>query len=174
MASHPSADNSGPGAERLEAPPPYPPCTRAANELDPIAISQMRTEIPHRGKRLVVRVVAPSICEEALMAVVVDEEDSVARLQLLNQPSETVVPARQTLRLGSFYLIKEPFAIVDPLGGYILRVDHPSDISLLPLDHELVPAEWRKTEIVAGSSRNMRMQGNYFVGKQRWAEAEDL
>lgn len=53
-------------------------------------------------------------------------------------------------------------------------MDHPSDIILLPLDHELIPVEWKKGEISVGKSREMRIQGNNAVGKKKWAEAEDL
>lgn len=176
MASHAlqAANSGGPGAQRFNGPPPYPPCIRAANELDSIAISQAGIETHHRGKRLVVRVITSPTREVGLMAAVEDEEGTATWLQLHNQPSEAVVPAKQTLQLGSCYLIKEPFATGYPDCNYSLRVDHPGDISLLPLDHELIPAKWRKNEVLAGKSREMRMKGNDAVGKARWAEAEEL
>ncbi|KAH8753102.1 hypothetical protein F5883DRAFT_691147 [Diaporthe sp. PMI_573] len=109
----------------------------------------------------------------ATSAIVMDEEGTQAMLQLYCQPFEEVVPAKQTLRLGCCYLVKEPFAMVCPDGCY-LRVDHPGDIFLLPHDHELLPVKWREGDAFLGSSFEMRMKGNAAVGKMQWAEAEDL
>lgn len=157
-----------------KAPSAYPPCIHAAKELDPIAISQMKIETHHRGERVIVRVLIPPIRDVALITLVEDEEGTSTRLYLLFQPSETAVPAERILRLGGCYLIKEPFFTADSNGYGSLRVDHPSDMILLPLDHEPIPAEWKKGEIPVGKSREMRIEGNNAVGKKRWAEAEDL
>lgn len=178
MASNPSppANKSSDAVATYKAPSAYLPCIHTAKELDPIAISQMKMETHHRGKRVIVRPFIPPLrTVVALVTIIEDEEGTKARLQVWNQPSETVVPARQTLRSGSCYLIKEPFVTADPPGEYSLRVDHPGDIFLLPPDHELIPAKWRNSadEALVGRSREMRMKGNDAVSKKRWAEAED-
>lgn len=162
-------------AALFKIPSPYQPCIHAASKLNPIAISQMKPETHHRGNRIVVHVSILSNHTLGLVrAVVVDEKGTHGFLQLYHQLSEAAGPAEQFLRLGRCYLIKEPFlnAVID--GVRSLRVDHPSDILLLSLDHELLPAKWRKTEPVAAGSRDMRMKGNDAVGKMRWTEAEDL
>lgn len=159
----------------FKLPAVYLPCVHAANQLGPILLSQMKSETHHRGKRAVVRVIIRAERNEAaVVAVLEDEELTFASLILMNQPSDVIVPADQTLRFGRWYLIKEPFLQVSANGLRCLRVDHPGDILLLPVDHELIPAKWRKTEGLAGSSRDMRMKGNDAVGKQRWTEAEDM
>lgn len=172
----PPANESSHVVSTYEAPSAYPPCIHAAKELDPIAISQMKIETHHRGKRVVVRAIISPFRRVALVTFIEDEEGNKTGLQMFNQPSEQIVPARQTLRFGSCYLIKEPFVTAVPPDDYCLRVDHPGDIFLLPLDHELVPAKWRKSanEALVGKSREMRMRGNDAVGKKKWAEAEDL
>lgn len=153
---------------------PYPPCVLPANELKPIAISQIEVNNPNRGKRTVIRVItAPQKLDVALTAMVMGE-DTVACLVLYCQPFDEVVPAKQSLRPGSCYLIKEPLAVLSPYHTIVLRVDHPSDIFLLPFDHEFVPAKWQKKDVLGGSSREIRMKGNDAVGKEQWAEAEDL
>lgn len=170
----PPASKSRDAVATYKAPSAYPPCIHAAKELNPIAISQMKMETHHRGERVIVRVLFPPIRDVGLITLVEDEEGTSTGLCLLFQPSETVVPAERTLRLGGCYLIKEPFFTTNSNGSDSLRVDHPSDIIMLPLDHELIPVEWKKGEISVGKSREMRMQGNNAVGNKKWAEAEDL
>jgi hypothetical protein len=158
-----------------QVPAPYPPCTLSAAELKPIFISQMKLETHHRGSKVVVRVMVPPNRITAIMAIVEDEKGTAVLLQLYNQPPEAMVPANETLRQGCFYLLKEPFfkaATSD--GSYSLRVDHVSDIMLLNDGDELLPAKWRKTKTITGTSQSIRMQGNEAVGKKNWAEAERL
>lgn len=170
----PPANKSSDAVATHKAPSAYPPCIQTAKELDPIAISQMENETHHRGERVIVRVLVPPIRDVGLLTLVEDEEGTSTKLYLLFQPSEKLVPAERILRLGGCYLIKEPFFTADSNGSSSLRVDHPSDIILLPLDHELIPVEWKKGEISVGKSREMRIQGNNAVCKKKWAEAEDL
>lgn len=197
MASHssPAATNSIPNATGLwkkpfpcppcvqaataawKKPKPYPPCIHAANKLDPIAISHMKPETNHRGKQTTIRVnEAPvRIGYEALMTAIEDEEGILSFLQLFHQPRAQVVPVNQTLRPGGCYLIKEPLLTFSVNGAYYsLRVDHPSDILLLPDGHELLPAKWSNDNAVVGKSRDTRENGNTAVGEKRWAEAESL
>lgn len=173
--SNQDAYDSGYGIEPFKIPSVYPPCILAANELEPIVMSQMKPETHHRGKTTVIHIFTPPIRNMAAVAATfMDKEGKVALLQLYNQPSDTIVPAEQAIRHGSCYLIKEPFFMVATNGCYSLRVDHPSDILLLPHDHELIPAKWRKNEAIIGGSHDMRMKGNTAVSKKRWAEAEIL
>lgn len=176
MASHSSPavnmDSVAPATFRV--PSAYPPCIRAANELHPIVISQMIMDTHHRGKRTLVHVLTPPRRAVALIATAEDEEGTKVWLQLYHQPSEIIVPAEKTLRPGRCYLIKEPLAMFAPDGSYTLRVDHPSDIILLPDDHEYLPVKWRKSEASVGDSREVRMKGNGAIGKKGWAEAEEL
>lgn len=161
-------------AAPFKLPSPYQPCIHAASELSPIAFRQMKPETHHRGKQIVVRVFMTQNQTRGLTrAIVVDEKRTQSFLRMYHQPSETARPEEQFLRRGC-YLIKEPFLNVAVDGGCSLRVDHPSDILLLSLDHELVPAKWRKTEPVVEESSDVRMKGNDAVGKKRWAEAVEL
>lgn len=177
MASHSSQspNDSDYVGENFKIPTKYLPCVHAANQLDPIAISQMKPETHHRGKRTVARVSAPPGRDgAAVVAVVEDEEGTLARLQLYYQPGDAIMPAGQIVLFGRCYLIKEPFFQVAISGTYGLRVDHLSDILLLPHGHELLPAKWKDSETVAEGSHALRMKGNDAVGKKRWAEAENL
>lgn len=168
---YPATDADAPA----NATPPYPPSIHAANELDPIVISQMELETHHRGKRTTVRVLEPSIrLGGALVTTVEDEQDTPVLLLLCQQPSEAFLPAEQILRVGSCYMIKEPFLTVAPDGSDSLRVDHPSDILLMSQDHELLPVALRKSDHLVKGSVHIRMEGNDAVGKKRWAEAEHL
>lgn len=165
------------GVALWKRPSPYPPCILSANKLDPIPISQMEPETHHRGKRTAIRVNgAPLwIGFEALMTSIEDEEGTLSFLHVFHQPRAAVVPAKQTLRPGGCYLIKEPFFTFSADGAYYsLRVDHPSDIMSLPEGHELLPARWSNHNAVLEKSRDMRKNGNVAVEKEKWAEAESL
>lgn len=179
MASHssPAATNSSPATPRWKIPSPYPPCIHAANELEPIAISQMEPEIHHRGKRTAVRLLgSPTRMRlETLITTIEDEEGTPSFLQLFHQPRETAVPAEQILRPGDCYLIKEPFFTFSANDAYsTLRVDHPSDILMLPHGHKLLPAKWSNNNAVVRKSSDTRINGNNAADEERWAEAESL
>jgi hypothetical protein len=158
---------------------PYPPCTRSAAELKPMSISQMKIGTHHRGFRVLIRVLTPPVREyHPVIAIVIDEEGTATMLQLYHAASEAVVPTVETLRPGSYYLIKEPYfrmlknLLEYPL--YTLRVDHCSDIMLLSDSHELLPAKCEEHKAPLYTSKDIRMQGNVAVGKNSWAEAERL
>jgi hypothetical protein len=157
---------------------PYPPCTRPAAELKPIKISDLRVGTHHRGCRILVRILTPPARVFPVVAIVGDEEGAATMLQFYHAPSEAVVPTSETLRMWSYYLIKEPyFKWLDKLvdqSVYTLRVDHASDIMLLRVGDELLPARCREPLAPIHTSKDIRMKGNAAVEKKSWAEAERL
>ncbi|KAK1973951.1 TPR domain protein [Colletotrichum cereale] len=158
-----------------QLPPPYAPCVRPISELEHIAISDMKLETHHRGKRTALRVLTPPDRMTAVMAIVEDEQGTALLLQLYYQPDESVVPAEEIMQLGNVFILKEPFFKIATDGSYTLRVDHLGDIVLLANSDDRIPSQWRKQPpALRQSSKDIRVQGNEAVQEKKWAKAHRL
>ncbi|GKT53773.1 TPR domain-containing protein [Colletotrichum tofieldiae] len=170
-----SATNTGTlNIKTSQMPSAYLPCSRAANELQPLSISKMRLEEHHRGKYVIVRTMTWPRKINVVMAIVKDEEGTAALLQLYNQPEESAVDIEDLLPQHSVCLIKEPFFKVATDGKYSLRVDHVGDFCLLYGNDERVPSRWRSVPQFAPDSERIRLRGNTAVGQKKWGRAEKL
>ncbi|KAM0189022.1 hypothetical protein ACHAPI_010291 [Fusarium lateritium] len=163
---------------------PYPPCILPEKDLEPIKISQMKLETHHRGKKVLLHVVSPPDRNDAVMAIVQDEEGTAVLLQMYQQPNEKLVPSLQNILNYTFCIVKEPFfkrSFDIPFDGplqtqtayYSLRIDHPSDIIGLHEDEDVIPAKW-KAEVRAenNSSQGYRHEGNASFGNEEWTVAQ--
>jgi hypothetical protein len=158
-----------------QLPPPYPPCVRPIDQLEQIAISDMKLETHHRGKRTALRVLTPPDRMTAVMAIVEDEQGTALLLQLYYQPDESVVPAEEIMQPGDVFILKEPFFKTATDGSYTLRVDHLGDIVRLANNDNRIPSYWRTQHpVLRKSSKDIRVQGNKAVQEKKWAEAHRL
>ncbi|KAF6798893.1 tpr domain protein [Colletotrichum sojae] len=158
-----------------QIPPAYLPCVESVASLQPLAISEMKLEEHHKGKRVTVRTMTQTSRINAIMAIAEDEEGTAVLLQLYNQPDEAEVKAEYVLPENSVCIIKEPFFKVTTSGEYSLRVDHVTDIIMLPEDDERIPLKWRSTQgRILVSSEETRLEGNEAVSRQDWGQAERL
>ncbi|KAF6794275.1 TPR domain-containing protein [Colletotrichum musicola] len=112
----------------------------------------------------------------AIMAIAEGEEGTAVLLQLYNQPDEAEVKAEYILPERSVCTIKEPFFKVTASGEYSLRVDHVTDILILPEDDERIPLKWRSSQgRILVSSEETWLEGNEAVSRrQDWGQAERL
>jgi hypothetical protein len=157
-------------------PLPYTPCVRSMDSLDAIAIADMRLERHHRGKKTAVRVLTfgHRVNESAVEGIVEDENGTAITLQLHHQPEEDLVPAKEIMRPGDIFVVKEPCFEANTIGTYSLRVDHLGD--LVRLDGEFenrIPSLWKR-DPVTQTSTELRNEGNQAVKGERWAEAHRL
>ncbi|OHW93532.1 TPR domain protein [Colletotrichum incanum] len=157
-----------------QVPSAYLPCSRTANELQPLSISKMRLEEHHRGKYVIVRTMTSPRKINVVMTIVEDEEGTAALLQLYNQPEESAVDIDDLLPQHSVCLIKEPFFKVATDGKYSLRVDHVGDFCLLSGNDGLIPSRWRSMPHFVPDSEKIRLRGNTAVGQKKWGRAEKL
>ena len=158
-----------------QLPPPYAPCIRPISELEQIAISDMKLETHHRGKRTTLRVITPPDRMTAVMAIVEDEQGTALLLQLYYQPDESVVPAEEIMQPGDVFILKEPFFKTATDGSYALRVDHFGDIVRLANSDDRIPSQWsRQLPTLGQSSKDIRVRGNEAVQEKRWAKAQRL
>lgn len=111
---------------------PYPPCTTLVEDLQPMKISELRMETHHRGCILKVHRVAPVVRLAGHSWTMVQEEgsDEIERLEISLHSSNC---GEDILDFGKIYKIKEPyFTFSDDQSEATLRIDHPSDIIVLP------------------------------------------
>lgn len=95
-----------------------------------MVISQMRLETHSRRHSIIVCVLAALHRMTAVMAIVVDVEDTAVLLQLYHQPPEDIVPAATIINPGGTSLLKEPYLKTATSDGtYSLRVDYVRDVS---------------------------------------------
>jgi hypothetical protein len=176
--------------KHFKAPPitqvlkPYPPCILSEKELEPIKISEMKLETHHRGKKVLLHVVSPPDRNDAVMAIVQDEEDTAVLLQMYQQPNEKLVPSIQNILNYTFCIVKEPFfkqSFDNPFNGplqtqtayYSLRIDHPSDIIGLREGDERIPEKWKEeARRERNSSERHRNEGNTSFRDKKWTIAQ--
>ena len=75
-----------------------------------------------------------------------DEYENATTLHLYNQGSETACAARDNLVEGQVILVKEPYFTHDEDCGYVIRVDHVTDLVHLLPGNKLIPAVWRRDD----------------------------
>ncbi|RGP64268.1 hypothetical protein FSPOR_8088 [Fusarium sporotrichioides] len=161
----------------------YPPCAVAEKDLKPISISEMCLDTQHRGRKVLLHILTPPDRDEAVMAIVEDEEGTAVLLQLFQQPEEKQVPCIVTILEHTVCIVKDPFfqrssdtATDGPLmmqsAYYSLRVDHPSDIICLSHGNERIPEKWREeTRRDDYSSGTAREEGNKSFRKKQYTQA---
>lgn len=155
-------------------PPAYLPCTTPLADLQATAIRDLKLEVHHRGKYLLVRVITPPNRMTAVTVLVEDEHDDVSMLQLYQQEQEEVREATDIVDVGTLLLVKEPYFKVLASGNnhYGLRVDHLSDIVHVNEGDFMVPKSWRLRLVEIGdSAESIKMKGNLAMGKSKYWQA---
>lgn len=120
-------------------PPAYAACVVPVADLKKMGVDELRLETHHRGRFVLLRVVAGPSRMTALVGVGEDEEGRVVRVQVYQQGDESEV-----WKIGGVVVVKEPYFKESGDGDTGIRVDHMGDIMALPANHPLVPEKWRK------------------------------
>ncbi|KFZ18506.1 hypothetical protein V501_01174 [Pseudogymnoascus sp. VKM F-4519 (FW-2642)] len=152
--------------------PAYPPCITTVDELKQIKIQDLQLETHHRGVYLLLRCITPPSRMTAIMALVEDENEDVAMLQIYQQEDEEIRPAAEIANTGTVLLVKEPYYKVMGDGEYGLRVDHLSDVVQLKGNNARIPSEWQSRVIEVGQSvESLKQKGNLAMKEGRFWEA---
>lgn len=155
------------GTRLAYVPPPYPPCVAPFSELKKAMIGDLLLETHHRGTYVLVRSLTPQDRATAVMAIVEDEKGDVLMVQLHHQ-----VDDREPLvREGTVMILKEPFLKVMLDGSYGLRVDHLSDVVLLPANDKQIPAAWRQKFDCSGTALAWKAQGDKHFNRSEYRSA---
>ncbi|KAL6915442.1 hypothetical protein FSST1_006937 [Fusarium sambucinum] len=172
------------GVPITQVPAPYPPCTIAVKDLEPIKISEMQLETHHRGRKVLLHIMSTPDRTESILAAAEDENGTGILLRLFQQPEEKQVSCYVTILDYKVCIVKDPFfqrAFDSDSNGplekqtayYSLRVDHPSDIIGLPHGDERIPMKWRGDSIMdeKKNSSGYREKGNKAFRKKQWGDA---
>ncbi|KAH6683715.1 TPR domain protein [Plectosphaerella plurivora] len=156
---------------------PYLPCVLPVADLEPIFINDMKLETHHRGRKTLLRVLAPPERMTGIIIIIVEDEQGTAfTLQACHQPGN--VPPEEFMQPGDVFLLKDPYLIKDTtydlpgVESNRLRVDHLCDIVKLARGDEMIPEKWRRRHQVPSTS--LRAQGNEAAEKKEWAKAHRL
>ncbi|KAL2810626.1 hypothetical protein BJX63DRAFT_444568 [Aspergillus granulosus] len=152
-------------------PPAYPPSVAALSTLKRVLIRDLTLETHHRGFYILLRAVTPTDRMTAVMAVVEDEGGDVLVLQLYNQEKELSTDGR--LVEGTAILVKEPYLKIMADENYGIRVDHLSDIRILPSHDPLVPLSWGGRRGMDPTASYCKAKGNDHFNKGQYYLAID-
>lgn len=106
--------------------------------MNPINITDLTLETHHAGKVLTVRTFGTARRIQSVQNAIEDGKGNVDRLALYN--GDPKLDRNAVLPKGAIFAIKEPFYKATVDGGYIVRVDHPSDLIQLRASHHMVPS----------------------------------
>ncbi|KAK7972531.1 hypothetical protein PG988_006665 [Apiospora saccharicola] len=132
---------------------PYPPCTRPVCDLGSTTLSEMVFGGRHLGKKILLQIVDFFERIDQVCALVKDEEDRAAIMELYHVPNGGQGPAGEPLKKGQAVILKEP-----TFGTYVdtnwkistskwtslfLGVDHVTDVVWMDMEGTHVPEKWR-------------------------------
>lgn len=142
--------------------PPYLPSAMPLEELKQIFIDDLRIEIHHRGKYLLLRsITPPERMVTAIMIIVEDEREDGMVLQLYHQDDKQDQPATSIIKQDDVFIVKEPYFRVMADGNYGIRVDHVSDFVRIDPCDKRVPIQWAPRVIDLDNTANdWKLKGN--------------
>jgi hypothetical protein len=152
-------------------PPSYLPCITPLVELQPILIKDLKLEIQHRGRYLMLRSIAPPLRMTAVTTAMEDENGDATLLMLYQQDHEWNRAANDIIPWNTPVIVKEPYYKITADGGYALRVDHLSDCYYLDKNDPRVPEAWRPPLIEKQSAYDLKLKGNAAFKKGEYWDA---
>lgn len=100
-------------------------------ELRSMLIGELKMEMKHVGRYLLVRVVEPCFKMSGMMSVVEDRSGTITILSMYNCIRSAATDVEAVLPLGTILAIKEPYYKFSNTNSCVIRVDSPSDVLVL-------------------------------------------
>lgn len=159
---------------------PYLPSFAPLRDLTTISVTTLTSEKHHRGQYVVLRALLPACrISFAIELIAEDEDGSLVMIDYCHQEDEAAQKAANIFPKDSICIIKEPYYAVSAEGLYHIKVDHVSDLMMIPVDDTRVPAPWRSSFTMLGvtaegskSKGNAAMKaGDYNVALDHYAAA---
>ncbi|TPX16043.1 uncharacterized protein E0L32_000377 [Thyridium curvatum] len=119
----------------------YAASTKSLRDLELIPLSELKVEIHHRGRGIIVRTIAPPYRGAGAVTVVEDEHGNVDKLAIYNL-SETSLLSNPPE--GCILAVKEPYYKLNGENDFMICVDHPSDVLLLRFSDPIIPEILRR------------------------------
>ncbi|KAK4244352.1 hypothetical protein C7999DRAFT_17383 [Corynascus novoguineensis] len=143
---------------------PYPPCTKSVKELQPMKLADLTMETHHRGRQLSVKRASPVVMlTSRSWTMAQDEAGETERLELLLHKTRH---RKDILDSNSTFIIKEPYFTLTEEGEPTLRIDHPSDLVVLPNTQDAQPlAPDAAPEEVEKRATSHKQKGNAALTK---------
>ena len=151
----------------------YVPSSMPLNKLKKVLVTDLRLESVHEGCVLILKILGDTIRRDAIKNVVQDERGNVERLQVYFGSSQdhprSILPKDRTIA------VKEPYYSLNTDGRYAIRIDHPSDILVLPIGSESVPRALQSPDDGRKlNAKEWRLEGNSAFGRKDYRRAVDL
>lgn len=150
----------------------YPASIEPIYSLTPILLRDLRLEVHHRGRFLIVKTFCEPVQITAIQNAIEDVQGSVNRLSIYNLPSATRLDS--VLPQGAIVAVKEPYFKAAADGGVMVRVDHPSDFVMLMASDSLVPPQWRRESKATMTAPQLKEEGNTAFKQGKWQNAREL
>lgn len=150
----------------------YPPSIEPMSSLTPILLHDLKLEIHHRGRLLIVKTFCEPIRISSIQNAIEDVRGAVDRLSVYNLPSTS--PMDRVLPKGAIVAVKEPYFKATAEVSVMVRVDHPSDIVLLEPHDSLVPSQWRRGPKAAKTASQLKEEGNTAFKHGNWQQAGEF
>lgn len=141
---------------------PYPPCTAPLADLQPIKLSELKTETHHVGKVLEVKRIGPVVQQKAASWTVVSEDGSEDGEQVQMFLHRSLYDGEELIESGSALKIKEPYFTVNDQNEPTIRIEHPSDLVVTDTGDKS-----------AKSAKACKEAGNAALKKTELAEAHE-
>ncbi|KAI1765780.1 SET domain-containing protein [Hypoxylon sp. FL1150] len=106
---------------------PYSPCVTPLRDLQPMKLSDLRSETHHRGLCLTIRRASPVVMLVARSWTMVCDEErgDIERLEMCLHKTRH---GQDVLESAFLFTIKEPYFTLTDQGEATIRIDHPSDL----------------------------------------------
>lgn len=147
----------------------YPPSIQPISSLTPILLRDLKQEVHHRGRVLIVKTFVEPIRISSIHNAVEDVQGAADHLSVCNIPSAS--PIDKVLPKGAIVAVKEPYLKATADGGVMVRVDHPSDFVLLEPHDSLVPLQWRMGSKADKTVSQLKVEGNTAFKRGNWQDA---
>ncbi|KAF4634476.1 hypothetical protein G7Y89_g3632 [Cudoniella acicularis] len=142
--------------KQIVIPSAYSPSTVPLDQLRKISLEDLKLETHHRGSFITATTITPAYEFSETITIIQEESGNVAVL-ILAFHDDYRRSSRSSLPQNSTVAIKEPYVQFSEDSGYVIRVDHPSDIAVLRGDDpavsmimqfvaekkEITPLEWK-------------------------------
>lgn len=149
----------------------YPPCIVALSSLKTISLRDLKLEIHHRGRVLVVKTFFEPKRLASIMTAVEDQNGDVDRVALYNVPINKSMD--RLLPNNAIVAVKEPYYTSTIDGGVLIRIDHPSDLIQLSSDSSLIPSNMKPVSKTSLSPTELKETGNEVFKRHDWEVAVD-
>ncbi|KAF2757368.1 SET domain-containing protein [Pseudovirgaria hyperparasitica] len=146
----------------------YYPCTKPLSELTSIGIKSLKAEDHNEGRVLLGRIACdPTFTGSNLITVIEDSAGDAHHFMLMHQ--DISIEANQYLRRWDYVAIKHPYYEISCGQLPMIRIDHVSDLLLLPPKHSSIPQGLRKP--VRDDADTWKMIGNEAMKDRDYAGA---